>query len=126
MTEDQIKRVKIPNRSDLKTDYHPRGNFVMILPLPDITQIGQILLPNRSTIRLNEGHVLEVGPMAQDAGLKPGDCVTWDLNTENRMDVDGVPFLLVADSCILMVIPRAELEALQAAEDKLPKPAPQS
>lgn len=108
--EDQLKREKIPSRADLPTKYHPCANLLMVIPLADIKQVGNIILPERAAIQLNEGHIVEKGPMCSDGyDLNVGDCVCWDVQSEIRMNVDGVPFILVRESSITMKIPRTEL-----------------
>lgn len=105
---DAEKRVEIPSRADLKTQYHPMNDLMMIVPLPEIKTVGGIILPDRAQITLNEGHIVELGPKSGDQ-FGVGDCVTWDQQSEYRLDVDGVKFILVRPSAIIMRIPHAEL-----------------
>lgn len=115
---DQIAREKIPLRSDLPTAYHPLHDLLMVIPIPDIGQIGSIILPSKHTIQLNEGHVVEKGPRCgEQIGI--GDCITWDSNSEYRMNVDGTPFILVRESCVTMNIPQRELVHNDSAQGKL-------
>lgn len=106
--KDQEAREIVPSRSDLPTAYHPCHNFLMVVPLPTITTIGTIILPEQSEIRLNEGHIVEKGPLCTD-NMNVGDCVTWDAQSEYRMRIDDVPFILVKESSITMFIPVKEL-----------------
>ncbi len=109
---DAEKRLRIPKRSDLKTKYHPANDLMMVIPLPEIRSVGGIILPDRAQITLNEGHVVEMGPKAGDQfGI--GDCITWDQQSEYRLDVDGVKFILVRPNAIIMGIPKKELEEEQ-------------
>lgn len=97
----------------------------MVKPLPDIEMVGGIIVPHTARVQLNEGHILAMGPLCQSK-LEVGDCVTWDEHAENRMEADGVKFVLVNESQIAMRIPRAELEAAYAAEIGIkvaPRPA---
>lgn len=111
---EQQKREQIPTIDDVPTLYRPLKNLLMIKPMPDIVKIGNIIIPNGTRIEMNEGHVLALGPECT-AGIEIGDCVTWDGNTENSMEIDGVKFLLVAQVCCVMSIPKAELEKAAAA-----------
>lgn len=110
---DQEKREVIPTRESLPSMFHPCHNLLMCIPVPGITKIGTIILPDTATITLNEGHVVEKGPLCSEH-IGIGDCVTWDVQSEYRLEVDGVKFILVKENCITMVIPRAELEAAAA------------
>lgn len=105
---DQIAREKIPLRSDLPTAYHPYHDLLMVIPIPDINQVGSIILPSKHSIKLNEGHIVEKGPRCSEQ-LGVGDCICWDVNSEYRMNVDDVPFINVRESCVTMYIPRKEL-----------------
>lgn len=105
---DQIKRETIPSRADIPTAFHPCHDLFMVVPVPDITKVGTIFLPDRASITLNEGHIVEKGPLCSER-FDVGDCVTWDTNSEYRMEVDGVKFILVRESVINMRIPRKEL-----------------
>lgn len=116
---DQIVREKIPSRTDLPTAYHPLHDLLMVIPIPDINKVGSIILPDRATIVLNEGHVIEKGPRCGDQ-IGVGDCITWDSNSEYRMNVDGTPFILVRESCVTMYISRKELVHDDPAQGKLP------
>lgn len=107
-SEDQLLREKIPSRADLPTQYHPETNLLMVLPLKEIDKIGAIYLPNSARIQLNEGHIVEAGPLA-DPRYRVSDCVTWNEQSEYRMEVDGVKFVLVSSDAIIMRIPREEL-----------------
>lgn len=106
---EQKQREQIPTISEIPTAYRPLKNLLMVIPLPDIEKIGSIILPNRSTLTMNEGHVVALGPESK-SGIEVGDCVVWDENTENKMEIDGVKFLLVADVCCILRIPKADLE----------------
>lgn len=113
---EQLQREKIPTIEEVPTQYRPLKNLLMVVPLPDIEKVGQIFIPQRSTLTMNEGHVVAIGPEC-GKGIEVGDCVTWDENTENKMVIDGVKFLLVADVCCVMRIPKADLES--AADARL-------
>lgn len=107
--EDQIKREKIPTIADVPTLYRPRKNMLMVVPLPEMEMFGGIIVPSGMRLAMNEGHVIAVGPDVQK-DIQVGDCVTWDENTENRMEVDGIKFLLVSELVCIMSIPHEELK----------------
>ncbi len=119
-SEDEIKRAKIPSRSDLPTHYHPCGSILMVIPLPDIYQVGNITLPDRARITLTEGHIVETGPINKGE-FEVGDCITWADQSEWRMEVDGIKFVLVEPANVIMKIPKAELLA-QIEKEKLALP----
>jgi len=120
-SEDQKKREIIPTRDSLKTQYHPLSQLLMVVPIPGITKVGNIILPEKSTIQMNEGHIVEKGPKCTE-NVQVGDCVTWDQNSEYRLDVDGVKFVLVNESSCTMRIPLAELQTTDPNQTELPLP----
>lgn len=118
--EDQVKREKIPTIDSVPTMYRPRKNMLMVVPLPEMESFGGIIIPNGMRLAMNEGHVIAVGPdVPKD--VRVGDCVTWDENTENRMEIDGIKFVLVSELVCVMSIPREELT--KAAEERAAKVA---
>lgn len=116
---DQAARQVVPERKDVPTQYHPCQDLIMVIPLPTITKVGTIILPESSVINLNEGHIVEKGPRCSDQ-FEVGDCITWDTNSEYRMKVDGTPFILVRESVISMRIPLAELNPPDPNQPELP------
>lgn len=118
--EDQLKREKIATIADVPTLYRPRKNMLMVIPLPEMEMFGGIYVPSGTRLAMNEGHVIAVGPDVTP-DIRVGDCVTWDENTENRMEVDGIKFLLVSELVCVMSIPHEELEkaALEREQRKL-------
>lgn len=117
--EDKAAREKVPERGDVPTKYHPCQDLLMVVPLPTITKVGSIILPQSSVINLNEGHIIEKGPRCSDQ-FTVGDCITWDVNSEFRMKVDDVAFILVRESVISMKIPHSELNQSDPNQPKLP------
>lgn len=116
--EDQIKRERIPTIADVPTLYRPRKNMLMIVPLPEMESFGGIFIPSGARLAMNEGHVVAVGPDVTP-DIRVGDCVTWDENTENRMEIDGIKFLLISELVCVMSIPHEELEkAAQARAER--------
>lgn len=109
---DQIKREKIPTRSALTTLYQPCMDLLMIIPIPDITQVGKIILPNKSHVQANEGHVIAKGPLCSD-NIKVGACVLWDEHSEMRYstDDDSMKFVTVRESSIALCIQPEDLHA---------------
>lgn len=110
-TKDQLAREAIPTRDSLPTLYHPSANWLMIVSLPEAGKIGSIVIPDAHKIMMNEGHIVECGPEVSPDRFDAGDCVTWDVNSEYRFTIDGVPFILVRDVNVVMRIPRAELDS---------------
>jgi co-chaperonin GroES (HSP10) len=104
------KPARRAKKSDLKTKYCPRGTLVQIIPFAPPTSIGSIILPPRSQVAsVNEGTVIDIGDEVPTSNLGIGDTVTWDENTEYRMDVDGERFVLTNHQNIIMRIPVADL-----------------
>lgn len=115
---EQVKREQIPTIDDVPTLYRPLKSLLMVIPLPDIKQVGHIIIPERANLTMNEGHVVAKGPECQ-LDIDIGDCVTWDGQTENQMSIDGVRFLLVAEACCIMKITKEDLEiAAQTRADE--------
>lgn len=120
--EDQLKREKIAKIEDVKTLYRPVRNIVMCIPLPDVKQVGSIIIPDRHPIPVNEGHIVAMGPdpdLHKYYGI--GDCVTWGRNMETAMEIEGFKFVLIPEGGILMRISKEELEK-KAAERIINEP----
>lgn len=114
MTDEEL-RERIPTREQCPTLYRPLGGLVMITPLPSLEKIGSIIIPNRAQQQAMEGHIIELGTdIPAQLGLEVGDAVTWSQHHEFRMDIDGVKFVLVPHSAIIMIIKKATLEAAAA------------
>lgn len=107
-SEEQKAREAVPHRSDLPTLYQPCKQLLMVIPLPCIKNVGSIILPDRATITLNEGHIVQKGPLCSDQ-FTEGECVTWDAQSEYRMEIEGVKFILVAEPNIIMKIPAIKI-----------------
>lgn len=106
---DEQKRKEIPRRESIPTLYSPVGAYLMLVPLPDVDQVGHIIIPNAAQRPMNEGHLIEKGPMAPEE-FEIGDCLTWDANSEMRMNIDGHKFVLVGPQNILMRVPWKKLD----------------
>lgn len=107
-SREDILREKIPTRADVPTLYEPEKNMLMVVPLPEQGAVGDIVLPDRSRITYNEGHIVACGPAANPR-FKIGDCVTWNTHSEYRMGIETAKFVLIADGEILMRIPKDKL-----------------
>lgn len=112
-------RKKIPSIDDVPTKYRPLHGLLMVIPLPAIDKIGQIVLPDRSQIILNEGHVVARGPSCTKQ-IEIGDCITWEKQTETRMSIDNVDFILVNEATVIMKIPSESLKGEDQAEATYP------
>lgn len=88
--------------------YLPLGTLVMIVPLPNITSISGLHLPEAHQIVLNEGHVVAKGSLCTDT-IGIGDCVVWGKHMETRWKTEK-EFVTVNEQNIVMKIPRATLE----------------
>ena len=86
------------------------GNLLMIIPLPNITNVGGLILPDAHQIVLNEGHVVAAGPRCLPDQFQIGDCVIWDKHTETRFKSEGREFVIVNESLIVMKIPVVVLQ----------------
>lgn len=100
-------RQNISALSDLETLYRPFSTQLMVIPLPDQEMIGSLHLPKTHQRLLYEGHIVAIGPKAEDRGLSLGDCVCWESGTEWRFEDDkGTKFTLINPENILMRIPK--------------------
>lgn len=117
---DAEQRERIPSRSDVPTLYRPVAGYLMVKRLDDISKVGSIVLPDTRTISLDEGHVIEKGP-ACTKEFALGDCVFWSSAADWSMNIDGIRFVLVPESAVLMRIPREVLET-EAAKRKAANP----
>lgn len=109
-SREDLLRAAVPVRSDLPTKYHPVKNYLMVIPLPDQGQSeGGLVLPDRSRITYNEGHIVEKGRLCSNQ-FNVGDCITWNQSGEYRLEIEGVKFVLLEEANVLLFIPKAELE----------------
>lgn len=82
----------------------------MIVPLPDVTSFGDIVLPTRSVIQLNEGHVVAKGPLVSDR-IPIGSCVLWAEHCETKFTTDDEQKKFVANEAnVPMFIPPVVLK----------------
>lgn len=79
--------------------------MLMIIPII-ITERGAIIIPGSAHMQLNEGHIVEKGPMTTDK-LGVGAVVCWNDNMEVRMACDDgkSKFVLLPESAVVMFIP---------------------
>lgn len=108
-TKDDLEREQIPSRDSLPTLYQPCGNLLMCIPLRTPEKIGSIVIPGMAQKPLSEGHIVEKGPLCSD-NFAVGDCIVWDENSEYKMNVDGVRFVLVGEPNITLKIPVEKLK----------------
>lgn len=107
---DEEKRNKIPLIENLATRYRPVGNYLMIVPLPDLEKIGRIHLPQTARMTYNEGHIVAVGQTVP-VHFEIGDCVSWSEHTEVGVEADDkTKFCLVQAQNIILQIKRADLQ----------------
>lgn len=118
ISREDIMRAQVKTRAQIPTAYHPNLNHLMVIPLDeqDVSE-GGIHLPNQSRIVYNEGHVVERGPQCVGK-IMPGDCTMWNPHTQVVMNIEGVRFILVPETQILMYIPKHELEELRKKIEK--------
>lgn len=103
MPTDQELREKIPT---IQTQYRPTHDWLMIARIPELTTVGSIVLPDKSPIIFDEGHIIAVGPNA-DTQWQLGDCVCWEKNSAMDVTVDGQQKVtLVRPACIFLKIPK--------------------
>lgn len=107
-SKDQIKREKIPTIADVPTLYRPLKNMMIVIPLPEIDKVGNIIIPEKARVTMNEGHVVALGPQVKE--IEIGDCITWDETADNKMIIDGVEFALISEASCAMVIKKSSLE----------------
>lgn len=119
-SKEDLQRMQIPTRSQLTTKYNPVRNYLMVIPLPDQNMTtGGLHLPDRHTIEVLEGHVVEKGPLCS-AEIEVGDCITWIKSTAVKCEWDEtIPhevILLVPESGVLMRIPNRVLTLVLKGE----------
>lgn len=118
--EDQLKREAIPDPSTIKSLYRPLQNLVLIKMLPDIQQIGKIIVPENSSIRMDacEGHIMMRGPAVSD-NIGVGDCVVFEKQLAIGIDVDSEgTYYLIREPNVLLGAKKAELEKSAAKRRK--------
>lgn len=120
--QDQLAREKIVTIADVPTLYRPLNTGLMVAPLPEISKIGSIIIPDRARLSMNEGIIVAKGDKVPDEfGI--GDCITWDETQDNQMEIEGVKFILVGCNHVLMRIPKEALDKSRAARPKI-EPSP--
>lgn len=107
--EDHLREV-IPSIQDVPTLYRPVRDFVMVVPLPDQSKVGEIILPDRSHVVYNEGHVVALGPNCSP-NIRIGDCIFWSQHSEYQMQIEKSKFVLLQENNVLMKISAQELQA---------------
>ena len=84
-----------------RLNHCPLRDDVFILQFPRVTNAGVIIIPDRATFPVYEGHVLRAGP---DATVKENDVVIWAVHAETELNVDGMKFAVVPQGQIIGII----------------------
>lgn len=83
-----------------KTYLIPFGEQLVLKELPPIERIGTIIVPEAHQRTLNQGKVLDKGPMCS-ADIKEGDIVFFTMHSDHRLKWEGIQLIIVAESACL-------------------------
>jgi co-chaperonin GroES (HSP10) len=104
----------IPKIEDVKTNYRPIKDFVMVAPIEaDTMYKGIVHLPDNTLRRFvtNEGHIIAKGPKVPDEFVI-GQRVLWDEHAEIEFELDDVDadnkanVFIIPQGAIMLVVPQ--------------------
>lgn len=104
-----------------KASLTPFANFILLKEVPATTIIGSILIPEAHQTKLNQGIVVDKGPLVSDAVVND-DILFFPLHSEHRLTWKGNKFILIAEDQVLGAI-REEKEEPAAPAKKEAKNA---
>lgn len=117
MPTDQELREEIPTLASVETKYRPTHDWLMVIRIPALTTVGNIILPDKSPIVFDEGHIVAMGPTT-DSQWKEGDCICWEKNSAMDVTIDGAQKVtLIRPGNVFMKIPK-EKEQRDWSRDK--------
>jgi co-chaperonin GroES (HSP10) len=86
----------MPEHADLS----PLQNNLLLRPCRPVDRIGVIIVPEAHQKKLNQGVVMEKGPLCSDA-IQIDDIVFFAMHTEHQLGYGGESFTIVAEeSCL--------------------------
>ncbi len=102
---DAQRRLLVPD--GIKTCYEPASNWLMVIPFPEKSRQGSIIIPNHHRKLLYEGHIVRLGPDVDKSKFGVGDCIVWDMNCEVRFETDDSQekFCIVSPTDVLLIYP---------------------
>ena len=97
---------KIQTRLAKTANLLPHGEN-LLLSEPESTSVtgGGIIIPEAHRTKVNQGKVLELGPLADDK-IHVNDVVFFPLHSESRIEFGGQKFIIVPSSSVLGIIRR--------------------
>lgn len=97
-SKEETLRDQIPSIEQVKTRYRPIQNDLLIIPLPEQSQTAAgIILPDRSKIVYDEGHIVAMGEQVKEP-FSLGDCVTWNRTDANVFEDEGSAKLVLLNA----------------------------
>lgn len=90
----------------------PFHSNLILEPVGPRTQSdGGIIIPSVAQVQVNQGKVLDMGPLCSTDKIKVGDIVFFPMHTENRINLsDTHKYIVVDESHVLGVIRTEEVE----------------
>lgn len=81
-------------------DLAPLSNQIILSPSAPVAQIGVIIVPEAHQRSLNQGTVIEKGPLVTSA-IEVGDVVFFSMHSEARLNYGGQSYIIVPEeSCL--------------------------
>ncbi len=83
-----------------KATLSPFHNFVLLKEIPTAGVIGSIIIPDAHRAKLNQGEVVDKGPLVSDL-IQNGQILFFPLHSEHRLEWKGNKFILIAEDQVL-------------------------
>lgn len=80
-----------------KAELHPFHDNLILTPDIASSMAGRIVIPEKAIPVLNQGKVLDKGPLVSDK-INKGDTVFFAPHSESRIDWKGNHFIVVTES----------------------------
>lgn len=87
----------------VKAAIQPFHNQVLLQEVEASPMVGKIIIPDKHVQKLNQGTVLDKGPLCSDE-IQPGDIIFFPLHSEHRMEWRGLKLILVSEDQVLGAI----------------------
>lgn len=92
-----------------KTYLVPFNDQLVLKEMPAVERIGTIIVPEAHQRVLNQGEVLDKGPMCSDQ-IAIGDVVFFTLHSDNRLKWQDVKLIIVSEANCLGKITKIKPE----------------
>lgn len=100
--------MSIENQKPVTVNLSPLHDNILLEELDPIKAYGNIIVPEAHQKKLNQGRVVDCGPLVSPERIKLGDILFFPQHVEHRLDYGGKKFIVVTESNCLGLIRKVE------------------